>query len=160
MIRNRARLANDIFDAVVVGGGIYGLSTAHALTQRGLSVALIERRDFSGATSFNSLKTVHGGIRALQHGSLADTREFVRDRRAMAMLAPHLVRPMPFVVPTSRHPIRNRAAMQLFLLAYDAVASDRNAGLDPLVHLPASYTVGRREARDLNPLVDPAPLTG
>src|SRR5687768_5287723 len=106
MIRNLARLANETFDAVVVGGGIYGLWTAHALTERGLSVALLERRDFSGATSFNSLKTVHGGIRALQHGALPDVRLFVRERRALAALAPHLVRIMPFVVPTSRHLVR------------------------------------------------------
>ena len=74
MVRHLARLADETFDAVVVGGVIYGLSAAHALVQRGLSVALIERRDFGGATSFNSLKTVHGGIRSLQHGSLAAGR--------------------------------------------------------------------------------------
>lgn len=160
MIRTLAPLADDHFDAVVIGGGIYGLSTAHALTQRGLSVALLERRDFGGATSFNSLKTVHGGIRALQHGSLADAREFVRERRNVATLAPHLVRVLPFVVPTARHPIRNRAAMALFLRAYDAVSRDRNAGLDPAVHLPASRTVGRREALDLNPLIERSGVTG
>src|SRR5690606_13186810 len=111
MQRNLARLGDDTFDVIVVGGGIYGLSTAYALTRRGLSVALLERRDFGGATSFNSLKTVHGGIRPLQHGAIAEAREFVRERRAIATMAPHLVRVMPFVVPTARHPIRNRLAM-------------------------------------------------
>lgn len=160
MIRHLSRLADDHFDAVVIGGGIYGLSTAHALTERGLSVAVLERLDFGGATSFNSLKTVHGGIRALQHLSLGDTREFVRERRNVATLAPHLVRVLPFVVPTSRHPVRNRAAMAVFLRAYDAVASDRNVGLDPAIHLPPSFTVDRRTALDLNPVIDPAPVTG
>ncbi|MBA2302046.1 MAG: FAD-dependent oxidoreductase [Acidobacteria bacterium] len=160
MIRNLARLSDETFDAVVIGGGIYGLWTAHALTTRGFSVALLERRDFSGATSFNSLKTVHGGIRALQHGSFADTRQFVRERRALATLAPHLLRVMPFVVPTARHPVRNRTAMRVFLRAYDAVAADRNHGVDPALHLPPSYTVGPRAARALNPLVDPDGLTG
>jgi len=160
MPRNLARLADDTFDVVVIGGGIYGLSTAHALTRRGLSVALLERRDFGGATSFNSLKTVHGGIRALQHGAIADAREFVRERRAIATMVPHLVRVMPFVVPTARHPVRNRAAMHLFLRAYDALSRDRNDELDPAVHLPASYTVGRRRAAELNPLVGTDGLTG
>src|SRR5690349_5170880 len=98
MYRHLARLADQTFDAVVIGGGVYGLSTALALIQRGLSVALVERRDLGGATSFNSLKTVHGGIRSLQRLDLADTREFVRERRAMATMAPHLVRVLPFVV--------------------------------------------------------------
>jgi glycerol-3-phosphate dehydrogenase len=160
MIRHLARLADRTFDAVVIGGGVYGLSTALALLQRGLSVALVERRDFGGATSFNSLKTVHGGIRSLQRLDLADTREFVRERRAVATLAPHLVRVMPFIVPTALHPVRNRAAMGAFFRAYDLVASDRNTGLDPAVHLPGSYTVNRREALELNPLVDPSGVRG
>jgi glycerol-3-phosphate dehydrogenase len=160
MTRHLARLADQTFDAVVIGGGVYGLSTALALLQRGLSVALVERRDFGGATSFNSLKTVHGGIRSLQRLDLPDTREFVRERRAVATLAPHLVRVLPFVVPTALHPIRNRAAMAVFFRAYDLVAADRNAGLDPAVHLPRSFTVSRRKALDLNPLVDPATVRG
>lgn len=160
MQRTLARLADDTFDVIVVGGGIYGLSTAHALTRRGLSVALLERRDFGGATSFNSLKTVHGGIRPLQHGAIDEARQFVRERRAIAAMAPHLVRVMPFVVPTARHPVRNRTAMRLFLLAYDAISRDRNDDLDAAVHLPASYTVGRRRALELNPLVGRRGLTG
>ena len=160
MIRHLARLADQTFDAVVIGGGVYGLSTALALLQRGLSVALLERRDFGGATSFNSLKTVHGGIRSLQRLDLPDAREFVRERRAVATLAPHLVRVLPFVVPTALHPIRNRVAMAAFFRAYDVVASDRNDGIDPAVHLPRSYTVTRREALELNPLVDPLAVRG
>lgn len=160
MIRHLARLADETFDTLVVGGGIYGLATAHALIQQGLSVALIEGRDFGGATSFNSLKTVHGGIRALQHGAIADAREFVRERRAVATLAPHLVRVLPFVVPTALHPIRNRTAMRLFLQTYDLVSRDRNAGVDAAVHLPRSYTVGRRRALQLNPAIDPRGVTG
>jgi glycerol-3-phosphate dehydrogenase len=160
MNRHLARLADQTFDAVVIGGGVYGLSTALALLQRGLSVALVERRDFGGATSFNSLKTVHGGIRSLQRLDLPDAREFVRERRAVATLAPHLVRVMPFVVPTAWHPVRNRAAMAAFFAAYDLLAADRNDGVDPAVRLPPSFTVGRREALDLNPLVDPATVRG
>lgn len=160
MTRHLARLADQTFDAVVIGGGVYGLSTALALLQRGLSVALLERRDFGGATSFNSLKTVHGGIRSLQHLDLPDAREFVRERRAVATLAPHLVRVLPFVVPTAWHPVRNRVAMATFFRAYDVVASDRNDGLDPAVRLPRSFTVGRREALDLNPIVDPSTVRG
>lgn len=160
MIRDLARLANEAFDVLVIGGGIYGLATLRELTARGLRAALVDRGDFAAATSFNSLKTVHGGIRALQHGALPTMREFVRERRGLARLAPHLVRPLPFVVPTHRHPVRNRPLMSTFLTAYDLLASDRNDGVDPRLALPRSRTVSRDECLRLNPLIDPAGITG
>lgn len=160
MVRDLARLAHDPFDVVIVGGGVYGLATAWDLTSRGLRVALLERGDFAAATSFNSLKTVHGGIRALQHGAFGEMREFVRERRAFAHMAPHLVRTLPFVVPTYRHPVRNRAAMALFFAAYDRFASDRNRGVDASRRLPRSRTIGRAECLRLNPAIDPAGVTG
>jgi glycerol-3-phosphate dehydrogenase len=160
MIRDLTRLANDPFDALVIGGGVYGLATAWELASRGLQVALVDRGDFGGATSFNSLKTVHGGIRALQHGAVAEMREFVRERRALATIAPHLVRPLPFIVPTYRHPVRNRLTMGMFFAAYDRLASDRNAGVDPSRALPASRTVARDECLRLSPAIDPDGVTG
>jgi glycerol-3-phosphate dehydrogenase len=160
MIRDLSGLASSHVDALVIGGGVYGLATAWELASRGVSVALAEREDFGAATSFNSLKTVHGGIRALQHGALAEMREFVRERRAIATIAPHLVRPLPFIVPTYRHPVRNRMAMGLFFAAYDRLSADRNRGVDPSRPLPPSRTVSRAECLRLNPAIDPAGVTG
>lgn len=160
MFRDLARLANTHFDAVIAGGGVYGLAIAWDLASRGVSVALVERGDFGGATSFNSLKTVHGGVRPLQHGALREVREFVRERRAMATIAPHLVRPLPFVIPTYRHPVRNRLTMGAFFTAYDRLSADRNRGVDPSRGLPRSRTVGRDECLRLNPAIDPAGVTG
>lgn len=160
MLRDVARLAGEQFDVAVVGGGVYALSVAAELAARDLRVAILERGDFAAATSFNSLKTIHGGIRALQHGAIDEMREFVRERRAFARRAPHLVRPLPFVVPTYRHPIRNRAVMAAFLALYDRLSADRNAGVDPSRHLPASRTMGRAECLGLNPAIDPIGVTG
>lgn len=160
MVRDLERLTAHVFDAVVVGGGVYGLSTARELAGRGFSVALLERGDFAAATSFNSLKTVHGGIRALQHGAIATMREFVRERRGIALIAPHLVRPMRFVVPTTNRPPRTPAIMRAFLAAYDLLAGDRNRGVDPVRHLPPSQVVSRAECLSLNPVIDPAGVTG
>src|SRR5688500_17139506 len=98
MIRDLARLSTDMFDAIVVGGGAYGLATAWELPAGGISAAILARSASAAGTWFNSLRAVHGGIRALQHGALRDWREFVRERRAIATFAPHLVRPLPFVV--------------------------------------------------------------
>ena len=160
MIRDLGRLANETFDVLVIGGGIYGLATARELAARGLGTALVERADFAGATSFNSLKTVHGGIRALQHGAFRAVREFVRERRGLAAIAPHLVRPLPFVIPTYRHPLRNRPLMSGFLRAYDTLAADRNDGVDARLVLPSSRTISRDECLRLNPFVDPSGITG
>ncbi len=99
MLRDLRRLADTTFDLVVVGAGFYGALAAWDATLRGLSVALIDQGDFGAATSFNNLKTLHGGLRSLQSMNFPQMRLFIRERRALARVAPHLVRPMPFVVP-------------------------------------------------------------
>src|SRR5215203_3496171 len=153
MQRDLQRLASATFHAIVAGGGVYGLTIAHELARRGLTVCLVERDDFAAATSFNSLKTLHGGIRELQQGALSRVREFVRERREIARLAPHLVRVLPFLIPISRrHP---RPLMRVFLAAYDRLAADRNDGVDPARRLPASRVIGRADCLELNPLIDP-----
>src|SRR5262247_398391 len=67
MIRDPERLTSRTFDVLVVGGGIHGLTIAYDAAQRGLAVALIEREDFGSGASFNHLRTIHGGLRYLQH---------------------------------------------------------------------------------------------
>ena len=85
-------------------------------------------------------------------------RQFVRERREIARLAPHLVRVLPFVIPTSRrHP---RPLMRAFLAGYDLLARDRNEGVDPAQRLPASRVISRAECLDLNPLIDARGVTG
>ena len=85
---------------MIVGGGVYGAAIAWDASLRGLTVALVERDDFGSGTSFNNLKTIHGGVRYLQHGDLKRIRESVRERRNLMGIAPHLVHPLPFLVPT------------------------------------------------------------
>ena len=158
MQRDLQRLATATFHAIVAGGGVYGLTIAHELARRGMTVCLVERDDFAAGTSFNSLKTLHGGIRELQQGALPRVRQFVRERREIARLAPHLVRVLPFVIPTSRrHP---RPLMRAFLAGYDLLARDRNEGVDRLQRLPASRVISRAECLDLNPLIDARGVTG
>src|SRR3954463_8636798 len=66
MLRDLRRMADTKFDVIVVGAGFYGVTTAWDAAQRGLSVAIIDKDDFGAATSFNNLKTLHGGLRSLQ----------------------------------------------------------------------------------------------
>src|SRR6195952_2988314 len=97
MTRDLDRLTATTFDVLVVGGGIYGLTIAYDAAQRGLSVALVERNDFGSGSSFNHLRTIHGGLRYLQTLDIRRARESVRERATLARIAPHAVRPMPFL---------------------------------------------------------------
>jgi glycerol-3-phosphate dehydrogenase len=160
MLRDPARLAASSFDVVIIGAGIYGAAIARDAAQRGLSVAVIDRGDIGGGTSFNSLKTVHGGIRSLQRGALREMRLFVRERRALIRLAPHLVHPLPFLIPTWRHPLRNRALMRAFFAAYDFISRDRNDTPDRARHLPDSRILSREACLRRHPLIEAGGVTG
>ncbi len=160
MQRALARLADDTFDVLVVGAGIYGAAIAWDATHRGLRVALVDRGDFGGATSANSAKTLHGGVRALQRGNLVELRRLVAERRALGRIAPHLVAPLPFLIATTRHWRQHPALLRVYFALYDLLAWDRNRGLDPAVHLPATRFLSRAECLVRHPLADPAEVTG
>jgi glycerol-3-phosphate dehydrogenase len=95
-----AALQADEFDLVVIGGGITGAGVALDAATRGYSVALVERRDFAAGTSSRSSKLVHGGLRYLQNFDLGLVREALLERGLLTSLAPHLVKPLPLVVPS------------------------------------------------------------
>lgn len=134
---------------LVVGGGIYGLTIAYDAAQRGLSVALIDRGDFGAATSFNHLKTIHGGLRYLQAADVRRMRESIVERRAFARIAPRWVAPLAFAMPTGASMTRNPLAMRAALAIDAFMARDRNRGVDPSRHLPAGRVVAGLECREL-----------
>src|SRR6204780_2606946 len=119
-----AALAQDEFDVVVVGGGITGAGVALDAAARGYSVALLERADYASGTSSRSSKLVHGGLRYLQHFDLGLVREALLERQLMVALAPHLVKPLPLVVPAfdGAHPDR---LVGVGLNLYDVMSRDR-----------------------------------
>lgn len=158
--RDPAALAARPFDLLVLGGGVYGAIAAWDATLRGLSVAVIDRGDFGGGTSFNSAKTIHGGVRALQSGNVAALRRFARERRALARIAPHLVRPMPFVLPTRRGVSRNRALLRLYFALAERLAGEEREESGASGRPPRSRMLSREECLRLNPLVDPRGVTG
>ena len=92
-------LAGERFDVVVIGGGITGAGVALDAASRGYSVALLERADFASGTSSRSSKLVHGGLRYLRQFELGLVREALVERQLLVALAPHLVRPLPILVP-------------------------------------------------------------
>ncbi len=116
-----AALESDSFDLVVVGGGITGAGVALDAASRGYSVALVEKSDFAAGTSSRSSKLVHGGLRYLQNFDLGLVREALLERSLMVRLAPHLVRPLPFLVPSFEGKRPNRLT-GVGLNMYDVMA--------------------------------------
>src|SRR5450755_4341612 len=94
-----ANLEAETFDLIVIGGGVTGAGVARDAAMRGLSVALIEARDFASGTSSRSSKMIHGGLRYLAQGDLALVREAASERKIVGEIAPHLARETPFVIP-------------------------------------------------------------
>jgi glycerol-3-phosphate dehydrogenase len=120
---NLEAMADRHLDVLVIGGGITGAGVALDAVSRGLSVALVEREDFAWGTSGRSSRLVHGGIRYLRHGEVGLVRESLRERELLRRLAPHLVRPLPFLTPTPRR--RQRVYVGLGLALYDGIAMGR-----------------------------------
>src|SRR5664280_2023368 len=117
-----ARLAAEEFDVLVIGGGVTGSGAALDAASRGLSVALVEKRDFAAGTSSRSSKLIHGGLRYLEQFDIGLVREALHERRLLAEeLAPHLVHSMPLLFPLKRG-AWDRVFMGSGLLLYDGLA--------------------------------------
>src|SRR5213593_3158795 len=129
LTRERAieALAGERFDVVVIGGGITGAGVALDAASRGYSVALVEKADFASGTSSRSSKLVHGGLRYLQSFDLGLVREALLERRLMVKLAPHLVKPLPLVVPAFDGARPDRL-VGIGLNMYDVMATPRLRG--------------------------------
>ena len=117
-------IAGERFEVVVIGGGITGAGVALDAASRGYSVALLEGEDYAFGTSSRSSKMVHGGLRYLQNFDLGLVREALLERQLMVQLAPHLVYPTPFLVPTLGEERRDRR-IGIGLNMYDVMATTR-----------------------------------
>ncbi len=160
MLRDLDRLTGCTFDVLVVGGGIYGLTIAYDAAQRGLSVALVERNDFGSGSTFNHLRTIHGGLRYLQSLDIARARESIRERRTTARIAPQAVRPLPFAVPLYRSLTRGKMAMRAGFLLDRLIAMDRNRDVLASHCLPGGRVVSRGDATQRFPGLKRQGLTG
>jgi len=117
-----ARLGDELFDVLVIGGGVTGCGVALDAAGRGLTVALVEKRDFAAGTSSRSSKLIHGGLRYLEALDIELVREALHERRLLVeRIAPHLVHSIPLLFPLKR-PLVDRVFMGSGLLLYDALA--------------------------------------
>ena len=160
MRRDIPRLADTPFDLLVVGAGIFGACAAWDASLRGLSVAVVDQDDFGAATSANSLRIVHGGLRYLARGDLRRMRESIRERSTLLRIAPGLVQPLEVLVPTYGHGAQGREAYSAALALNDVMAYRRNRGLDHSVQIPGARLVSRAECLSLFPWFSRERLTG
>jgi len=122
------RLRRETFDLVVIGGGITGAWIARDAVLRGLTVALVEKGDFASGTSSRSSRLVHGGLRYLRHRHISLVRESLRERGLLLQLAPHIVRPIPFLIPVYEGDRDSPLLLRIGLTGYDLLAGSRRIG--------------------------------
>ncbi|MBG6139110.1 glycerol-3-phosphate dehydrogenase [Longispora fulva] len=139
-----ARMRTEKFDVLVIGGGVTGVGAALDAASRGLSVALVEARDFASGTSSRSSKLIHGGLRYLEQLEFPLVYEALRERGLLlTRLAPHLVRPVPFLVPLTAR-VWQRAYYGAGVALYDSMASVLGFGRGIPWHRHLSRTAAKR----------------
>jgi glycerol-3-phosphate dehydrogenase len=145
------RMADEVFDVVVIGAGAVGAGSALDAVTRGLSAALVEARDFASGTSSRSSKLIHGGLRYLEQRDFALVREALRERSLLLnTLAPHLVRPVPFLYPLRER--WERAYVGAGMVLYDSLGGHEG--------LPRHRHLSKRGALRLAPALRPHSLVG
>lgn len=158
--RDLDRAAAQPHDLIIVGGGIYGVCAALEAARRGLRPLLIERDDFGGATSWSSLRIVHGGLRYLQKLDLHRFHESVPERQWFQRVLPDLVRPLTCLMPLYGDGLRKPAIFRVALILNDWLSRDRNAGLRDDCRLAGGRVIPPDDVQELFPRVDRDGLKG
>jgi glycerol-3-phosphate dehydrogenase len=140
------RAGADQVDLVIIGGGVIGAGIARDAARRGLIVALIEREDFGGGTTAASTRLVHGGLRYLAMGDIRLVRLDLRERETLLRIAPHLVTPLPFLLPLKRHRPVEGVKLRAGMLLYDVLSYDKS--------LPNHRMLDAQERLRLEPSLD------
>src|SRR6266581_5488498 len=121
-----AALEDERFDVVVIGGGIIGAGIARDAALRGLRVALFEKHDFGSGTTAGSTRLIHGGLRYLEMLDFSLVRMDLRERETLLRIAPHLVKPLEFIMPFYGSSLFHRCKMKLGMTLYDLLSYDKS----------------------------------
>ena len=114
------------YDLIVIGAGINGAGIARDAAMRGLSVLLLDKGDVAAGTTSWSTRLIHGGLRYLEHGEVGLVRESLRERERLLGIAPHLVRPLPMLIPVYRNARRGWLTIRAGMIAYDSLSLDKS----------------------------------
>ena len=149
------------FDVVVIGGGITGAAVAYDAASRGLSVALLEKNDFSSATSSATSKLIHGGLRYLANMEFSLVRESLRERKILEDIAPNFVYPIPMLMTHSKSSLKNsKWVIKAGLTLYDILSYDRKNTWDESKRIPLHRTISAKKALEMQPCLKGQDLTG
>jgi glycerol-3-phosphate dehydrogenase len=151
---------HDLFDLIVIGGGITGAAVAYDAAARGLRTALLEKKDYGWATSAATSKLIHGGLRYLQNLEFPLVRESLRERRILGDIAPNLVTPIPFLVPGYGDARRNKWILRTGLTVYDILSFDRHWTWDKCQQIPGHAWLSKDAVLRMEPMIRPQGLTG
>lgn len=119
---------NEVYDVLVIGGGIVGAGVARDAAMRGLRVKLVDRADFASGTSSRSSRLLHGGLRYLAQGRIGLVREASHEKMTLSRIAPHLAAPLPFLFPTRRRTEWQRWKLSIGVRVYDLLCGTGNLG--------------------------------
>lgn len=158
--RDPVAAASQRYDAIVVGGGIHGVAMTLEAARRGMRVLLLEKGDFGGATSFNTLRILHGGFRYLQSMDLRRFQESVAERRWFMQHFSDLVRPLPCLMPLYGQGVRRPGILRTALIVNDILGAHRNDGVVESLYLPPGQLLDFEETTYLYPEVDRSGLCG
>ena len=150
--RNVSQLKDVTFDILIIGGGITGAGIARDAAMRGLKVALVEKKDFASGTSSKSSKLIHGGLRYLEQGDFKLVFEACHERKILTTIAPHLVKPIQFIIPIYRGGFRGRFKIKLGMAIYDFLAGFQNIGRHGMLK--------KRRGLEIEPAINPEGLIG
>ncbi len=145
-------LSGRTVDLLVIGGGIIGAGIARDAALRGLSVALVEQDDFASGTTSRPTRLIHGGLRYLELFDFALVRSDMREREILLRIAPHLVFPLPFLLPLYRPSLWYQLKLRIGMQLYDALSLDKT--------LPKRKWLDRAETLAAEPALDPDGLQG
>ncbi len=141
-----------LFDVIVIGAGINGAGIARDATMRGLRVLLLDKGDVGGGTSSWSTRLIHGGLRYLEHGEFGLVRESLREREVLLNIAPHLIRPLPILIPIYKSARRGPLTMRAGMFAYDLLSLHKT--------LPRHLMLSRAETLERAPGLNAEGLLG
>ncbi len=160
LLRNHAEAAQKSHDITIIGAGVYGIAISLVASRMDLKVLLLEKKDFGWSTSFNSLRTIHGGLRYLQKMDLKRFFESVAERRWFLREFPGLVTPLPCLMPLYGNGMYRPSVFRIALAMNDMLSCNRNRDVAPGQELESGRIISREEVIKIFPQVDRTSLQG